>query len=345
MEELISIVIPVYNVEEYLDRCLDSVVNQTYKNLEILLIDDGSTDSSSKICDDWAARDKRIKVIHKKNAGLGMARNTGIENATGNYICFFDSDDYVDLEIINRAYLLIKKESADITIFGLSCIDNEGNFTKKFELKGDQKVFFGKDVQDFFLPDLINSRSKEIKLQGLSLSACVCLFDLNLIKRVGWRFVSEKEILSEDSYSLIALYQYINKVAVLDKAGYYYCHNNDSLSHVYREDRYKKIKEFYTKCVELQNRLGYCERVKERISRLYLGFCIEAIKQLITSDISKSDSKKNLKSIVLDETMREVLESLTYESYSFPIKILFWAMRRKLCWMVYLLVKLQIKKS
>ena len=92
---LVTVVIPVYNVEAYLDRCVQSVVNQTYKNLEIILIDDGSPDNCPAMCDAWAQKDKRIKVVHKENAGLGYARNTGIEHATGEYICFFDSDDYV----------------------------------------------------------------------------------------------------------------------------------------------------------------------------------------------------------------------------------------------------------
>ena len=92
---LVTIVVPIYNVEKYLTRCVDSIINQTYQNLEIILVDDGSPDNCPRICDEYAKKDHRIKVIHKINAGLGMARNTGIENATGKYICFFDSDDYI----------------------------------------------------------------------------------------------------------------------------------------------------------------------------------------------------------------------------------------------------------
>lgn len=88
MDDKISVVLPIYNVEKYLNRCLKSVVNQTYKNIEIILVDDGSTDQCPELCEEWSRKDKRIKVIHKENAGLGMARNTGIENATGKYICF-----------------------------------------------------------------------------------------------------------------------------------------------------------------------------------------------------------------------------------------------------------------
>ena len=99
MDDLISVIVPVYNVEEYLDRCIESIVNQTYKNLEILLIDDGSTDNSYNICDKWAKKDNRIKVVHKENGGVSSARNVGLDVATGDYIGFVDSDDYISIDM------------------------------------------------------------------------------------------------------------------------------------------------------------------------------------------------------------------------------------------------------
>lgn len=106
MNSLISVIVPIYNVEEYLSRCIESIINQTYKNLEIILVDDGSQDNCPKICDDYASRDNRIKVIHKKNGGLSEARNVGMKVATGEYISFVDSDDWID---INTYSLVLKK--------------------------------------------------------------------------------------------------------------------------------------------------------------------------------------------------------------------------------------------
>ena len=93
---LISVVVPIYNVEAYLEKCINSIINQTFSDLEILLIDDGSTDSSSDICDRYGSMDTRIKVLHKKNGGLSSARNAGIDLSKGDYLCFIDSDDYID---------------------------------------------------------------------------------------------------------------------------------------------------------------------------------------------------------------------------------------------------------
>ena len=110
----ISVIVPVYNVEKYLTKCVDSIMNQTYKDLEIILVDDGSTDNSGKICDEYVKKDKRFKVIHKKNGGLSDARNVGIKNSTGEYLSFIDSDDYIDNDMIECLYNACIKNNADI---------------------------------------------------------------------------------------------------------------------------------------------------------------------------------------------------------------------------------------
>ena len=113
-EELISVIIPVYNVEKYIRYCLDSVINQTYKNLEIIIVDDGTKDSSGEIAEEYAAKDSRIKVIHKENGGLSDARNVGLDVATGDYIAFLDSDDVIALDFYEYLYNLIKENDYDI---------------------------------------------------------------------------------------------------------------------------------------------------------------------------------------------------------------------------------------
>ena len=114
--DLISVIVPVYNVEKYLNRCVDSIINQTYSNLEIILINDGSTDTSGKICDEYKKRDNRIHVIHQKNGGLSAARNAGIVIANGNYFIFVDSDDLIHPQCIEILYKVIKNDCSDIVI-------------------------------------------------------------------------------------------------------------------------------------------------------------------------------------------------------------------------------------
>ena len=126
MSDLISVIIPVYNVEKFLPKCIESVVNQTYVNIEILLIDDGSTDSSGKICDNYAKLDQRITVVHQVNEGVSGARNNGMKLIHGNYVAIIDSDDFLDLRYIEVMYDLIKKEAADIVRCGHFYSNEEG---------------------------------------------------------------------------------------------------------------------------------------------------------------------------------------------------------------------------
>lgn len=114
MEKLVSVIIPVYKVEKFLSECIESVINQTHKNLEIILVDDGSPDNCGEICDEYAKRDNRVKVIHKENGGLSSARNAGLEVANGEYISFIDSDDYVANNYIEKLYKLCVENDADI---------------------------------------------------------------------------------------------------------------------------------------------------------------------------------------------------------------------------------------
>ena len=118
-KDLISIIVPVYKVEEYLGDCIQSIVNQTYQNLQIILVDDGSPDCCGKICDEWMVKDKRIEVIHKKNGGLSDARNAGLNVATGAYIAFVDSDDWIEPQMYEVLLEVMKKEEADIVACGI----------------------------------------------------------------------------------------------------------------------------------------------------------------------------------------------------------------------------------
>lgn len=134
--EKISVIVPIYNVENYADRCINSIVNQTYKCLEIILVDDGSKDNSGVICDKWKLKDERIIVIHKKNGGLSDARNEGIKYATGDYIAFIDSDDFIDNDMFSILYKNIKKANSQISI--CKYIQIEEN--QQFEFKKSQEI-------------------------------------------------------------------------------------------------------------------------------------------------------------------------------------------------------------
>ena len=123
----ISVIVPIYNVEKYLEKCINSITNQTYENLEIILVDDGSPDRCGEMCDEYSKRDKRIKVIHKENGGLSDARNAGIEAATGDYIAFVDSDDYIREDMYEKLYKALKNNNADMSICNFKYVSDDGS--------------------------------------------------------------------------------------------------------------------------------------------------------------------------------------------------------------------------
>lgn len=128
---LISVIVPIYNVEKYLDRCVESIINQTYKNLEIILVDDGSPDNCPKLCDEYAQKDNRIKAVHKENGGMSDARNAGMAVASGEFICFVDSDDYIELNMLSDLYDCIVSDNSDVASGGANWVDESDNVIRK----------------------------------------------------------------------------------------------------------------------------------------------------------------------------------------------------------------------
>lgn len=150
-DKLVTIIVPIYDVEKYLPECIESLIHQTYTNLEILLIDDESPDKCPEICEQYAKKDNRIKVIHKKNGGAASARNTGMEKVTGEYVCFVDSDDYVSLDFVQRLVEEAEKYKADIAACSFESLYL--NRKEKNEFKKSLEVYVTKEYLKLFLVD------------------------------------------------------------------------------------------------------------------------------------------------------------------------------------------------
>ncbi len=166
-QPLVSVIIPVYNVEEYLCECIDSVINQTYKNLQIIFVDDGSTDSSGKICDDYAEKDERISVVHKKNSGPSRTRNVGLEHAKGKYIYFLDSDDYIELNALELLVNTAESDGADLVFFDARSFSDDGAQIKQgYVVKGTYESKNGYEV----LTDLHNNKDYHCAIYLLFIS-------------------------------------------------------------------------------------------------------------------------------------------------------------------------------
>ncbi len=345
MQKLVTVVVPVYKVEKYLERCIRSIVGQTYQNLEIILVDDGSPDRCPEICDEWARRDRRIRVIHKENEGAGLARNTGMDQAKGEYIFFFDSDDYVDETTVEKACALAEEEGADIVVFGLMNINSAGHIVRKSIPESEKLLFEGAEVQEMFLPDLVDGGRSDTVCRNLALSLWTCAFSMKMIRESGWEIVSERQVISEDSYSLLTLYRYVKRVAVLPEALYFYCENELSQTHSYWKDRYERCRHFYKEMLNLSQRQGYCKSVEQSISGLFFAFVIGVMKHIILFEKSRKKQIMLIDGIVRDKAMQEALDQVKNRAYSKNKRVLCSIMRLRISWVVRMMVKLQTMRD
>ena len=244
-KDKISIIVPFYNVEAYASKCIESIINQTYKNLEIILVDDGSPDNCGKIIDEYAKKDKRIKVIHKKNGGLSDARNKGIEAATGKYIGFVDSDDYIKEDMYEYLYNLIIDNDADISIIDfIYFYENDSIFED--EVKEEIKILNNYD-----------SLRELLSISKLENHAVTKLYSKDLFN--GVRYPINKKM--EDVGTTYKLLDKANKIVVSNIQKYYYLLREDGITFSkslslfidYYElslERYKYIKDKYPEMIE-----------------------------------------------------------------------------------------------
>lgn len=320
MNELVSIVVPVYNVESYLNRCLESITAQTCGNLEIILVDDGSTDGSSALCDQWAARDSRIRVIHKENEGLGMARNTGMDHARGRYIFFFDSDDYVDVTLVEKCVRCGREQKAEVVLYG--CHHVRGDAVTASPVTVNRTLYRGEEVRSELLPGLFTYEL------GIGVSAWGKMDDLELLRRSGLRFPSEREVICEDGWFMLELFSHVSAAAVLPECLYYYCHRPGSLSRRCQQDRQARNDAFLCRCEAYIRAAGLPEKTVFHVQSRYHGLTLGAMMQLLRSNLPGREKRDALDEIYRSPVLRGTLteEVLPLDA---PLPRLFWRCLRR----------------
>ena len=336
---LVTCVVPVYNVEKYLDRCLESIVCQTYRDQEIILVDDGSPDASPRICDAWAEKDSRIRVIHKENAGLGMARNTGIDAATGEFICFIDSDDHIEPDMVESCVRAAREYGADLVSFGNQRVTQNGKVLACRIPTAPKQVFEGDEILQKLLPKALSYDTKTGENWNLSLSACFNFYAMDTITRSGWRFVSEREIISEDFYSLFDLFAHVRRAVILKKSFYHYVVNPKSLTQVYRKDRFQRQKYFYHQMLALSDAMGVQAYTANEIGATFAGLVIGSMKHIVASGERYADKIAMLRQIVCDPDIQNYLRSGDFSGEGRGKKLLWSVIRRKDPHLCYLVVK------
>lgn len=236
---VISVIVPVYNVEQYLDKCVSSIVNQTYKNLEIILVDDGSSDKCPEMCDAWAKKDDRIRVIHKSNGGLSDARNAGMDVASGELIGFVDGDDWISLNMYQLLYDDIYRNGSDISCCGIQMVWENSNKRKMLTLEGDKVL----KNEDAMLSLIQESWLKHPVYNRLYKKECVAKIDFPY-KR-----------LHEDVFWGYQVISRAKKVSVTGRIGYFYLQRNGSImGQEFSIKRLDMFDAYYDELKYIQNR-------------------------------------------------------------------------------------------
>lgn len=293
----VSFIVPIYNVEQYLDKCINSLLNQTYQSFEIILIDDGSPDRCGEICDSYAQKDNRIRVLHKSNEGLSAARNNGIEMAKGEWVCFIDSDDYLEDTHIESLLKNTSSKCYDIIIGNYTLHDQTIN--KAYHPKSD--IAYGEynrsAILDFILKDLI--------LSGSCMSVWRNLYKLELIRNNNLLFVSERLVYAEDYIFNIEAYSLAHHIKAIEAHGYNHILQKKSLSQSYRRGFYQMALRRYNEGLNRLHRYHgnkydtYCNKISIISSSLYKeSLCeysigVNNIKQIIKSNFAQSVFKEH----------------------------------------------------
>ena len=290
IKEKISIIVPVYNVEAYLERCVESILKQTYTNLEILLVNDGSTDKSGELCDKLALRDHRIRVIHKENGGLSDARNRGIDEASSNLIGFIDSDDYIDEDMYETLYRQMVASKADLSMCGHYDVYHQIPEKQVAEIKTWE-----------LMPEEAIKMVMEAKI--LSVTAVNKLYKKALFEQLRFRIGK----IAEDAFIMVDLIHQCSKIVATNEKKYYYVHRENSITTQKFSLKFLNVIEAYEQNAKMISE-NYPDLYDVAIMRLNWAYFYVLDRLLVDNDFKDkvledrliSYLKKNKRSILMD---------------------------------------------
>ena len=341
----VSIITPVYNVEKYLARCMDSLINQSFKDIEILAINDGSTDNSLEILRQYEAKDKRIKVINNSNMGVSETRNIGLSEAKGEFIVFVDSDDWIDKDMIKNMYDFMINEMSDMVMCTYIREFENHKKEKKFDLP-EVNIYEANEVKNELFRRLVGPLDNELSnpeyIDALG-TVWAKMYKTSILKENSLKFIDLKEIgTGEDILFNIYVFNYINKAILLNKPMYHYWRGNkESITSKYipgfiekRRAYFKYMKDFIT-----DNDLGidFNNALNNRICTSVLGTgLVECYKD---NDISFIEKIKRIKSILNDEYIDEAYKSLNLKYFSIHWRVFYFFNKYKLSFPSYLMLR------
>lgn len=338
----VSIIIPVYNAELFLSSTINSLMKQTLENIEIILVDDGSTDNSLTICYKYQKKDKRIKVIKKSNGGVSSARNEGIKSARGTYIGFVDADDWIEPEMYEQMYDRTDKINADIGMCNYA-EDSKSKSTVKL-LDTNKEVFEKKDVVDYLIPEMIAPNDLDSKEEEIMGSIWRLIINRKFIENNKLMF-KEDLALMEDLVFCVEAFLKSNYIA-FDKGVYYhYVITDDSALTAYRPNSIDETLHAQEYLETILKKESASNNYKKRMRNRYIKLFTSSIAKEPRNDNPKSTKEQinTIKKLCQDKKLKEYLKELDTKRYSMAKKVLLHAVRKERVYFLYLYYKTRIK--
>lgn len=322
MSPYFSVILPVYNVEKYLDRCVQSVLEQDFLNYEVILVNDGSTDQSPRLCDEYLKQYDCVRVIHKENGGLSSARNAGLEQARGEYVLWFDSDDWIEKNTLSLIYSAMDKQEADIVKFNyfrhvdeaVPCYSNAkpGWYTETNNLRQ--------------LIDLAFCSADKY-----SLSACMHAYNREFLINNGLNFQSEREVGSEDFLFNIKALLSAKSILVLREPLYHYDLRVGSLTQRYREKLPEKYTRLYLYLKEYLKKHGKDEQYHRKLSYFYVWFLIYGTclvnEYNVTESHSVDEGRKRVKEFMRLSEFQQAIDNCETREMSWKQRMQMYALK------------------
>lgn len=318
MQPVVTTIIPIYNKGKYLNRCLESIVSQSINDIEIILINDGSTDNSIEICKEWESRDSRIQVIDKENEGAGASRNRGVAKSRGKYISFVDADDYIDLDAYKICTEIMEKNRAEVCYFGRNLVDSMGHMLDH-SIKLDKVQIYERDKinGEFINYFLGNLPQNEYERHFVTGSSCCSMYSGELIRGNNICFAGKDIRYNEDSLFNLEICRYAKKVAVIPDMLYYNCLYQDSTSRGYDKNRFESFRLLHDK---MQGVVSYCNNKEDAEKRIDFRFALNICK--CVRDEARFAKKngirnayRNIKKICHDDKTQGVIPKVIRKGY------------------------------
>lgn len=323
---IISVIVPVYKIkEEYLKKCIESIQKQTYEQIQIILVDDGSPDDCGKICDEYKKQDERIVVIHKENAGVSSARNEGLKHAIGQYICFVDADDWIDIEFCEKMISEMKRKDVDI-IFA----SNSREYLEKTVR-----------ISPYHSKNILLSSENQFNMFDMKLIGTVWakIYKRELINNI--RFDEELTNAEDIEFNFRVITQK-TKCAFIEDYGYHYRYLEESAVRNFKENMVSNYNKTLTR---INKNLNDVEKNKKEaylafVATVYIALCTNYIFNP-KNNIPYKDKKKQLIKLSNDEIYKEAIKGLDMSLLPLTRRSIIWAAKYKIYFLIYLIVKIK----